>query len=287
MTNAKQIFHDLVSRITLQESPDEIRSIAWILLDKVMNISKADILAAKTVSLTQDGLRTLDESVRRINSHEPIQYIISEASFYGRDFRVGPAVLIPRPETEELVRSVLAWSDTRRNERSPQILDIGTGSGCIAVTLSLEWEGSIVYGSDLSRAALSIASGNAARHGAKVDFLEHDILNHEIPCRNLQVIVSNPPYIPEREKQSMQQNVLGFEPALALFVTDDDPLIFFREIVSKGKNALATGGLLAVEINERFGLEVSEIFMSHGFAEVAVLKDVSDKPRVVKGVKTS
>ncbi len=289
MKNAKSIFHDIVSDITLQESPDEIKSIVWILLGKVLGISQTDILAGKVVSVTPDTTRILKESVKRINNHEPIQYIVGEAHFYGRTFQVDPAVLIPRPETEELIRTVLSWKRTRKGyDKSPlKILDIGTGSGCIAITLSLECEGAGVYASDVSPQALSIAALNARRQEANVNFIEHDILREGIPFRNVDAIVSNPPYIPESEKRFMQTNILSFEPELALFVPDDDPLRFFREIVQKAEEALTTGGLLAVEINERFGREVREVFMSHGFAEVAILADVAGKSRVVKGTKTS
>ena len=292
MNSSKIIFQQLVDKITLRESPGEIRSIAGMLMEKVLGLSSTDIMAGKTILHTPDAIRVLEQYVARINRNEPVQYVLGEAHFYGRTFQVNPSVLIPRPETEELIRMVLLRKNSTnetKNTTGPafRILDIGTGSGCIPITLFLEWPGAEVYASDISAAALSVAEGNAERHHAKINFLRHDILKDEIPLTDLNIIVSNPPYIPEIEKHEMQSNVVQYEPDIALFVSDEDPLIFYREIARKAGVALKKGGLLTVEINERFGKEVSEIFTRQGFIYVEIIPDVSGKERIVKGYRSA
>jgi release factor glutamine methyltransferase len=193
---------------------------------------------------------------------------------------VNSAVLIPRPETEELIselKSILRYSAS--------ILDIGTGSGCISITLALELRGSKVFATDVSDQALSLSKENNTRLGATVQFLKHDILHEEIPFSGLDVIVSNPPYIVFSEKEQMQPNVVNFEPHLALFVPENDPLIFYKKIASKAYAALKAGGLLCVEINERFGGEVAKLFLDSGFEEIKIIRDLSGKERIVRGKK--
>ncbi len=287
MKNSKVVFQELVEKITLKEDPDEIKSIVWILMEHVLEVSPTDILAGKVVSMTPETEQRLDYYVGRLNRNEPLQYVLGEAVFYGRKFEVNPSVLIPRPETEELIRSVMQWRYSAiraKDHQPPRILDIGTGSGCIAITLCLEWEGAEVFATDISTAALSMGVGNAELHGVKVNFIEHDILHDDIPIGNLDAIVSNPPYVAEREKGEMRPNVLEFEPRLALFVPDDDPLIFYRNIVARSKRVLNPGGLLAMEINEKYGQEVSALLRAEGFADVELSTDVSGKERVAKGV---
>lgn len=282
MKNSKLVFQELVEKIALNDYQEEIKAIALILMDKVLGASKTDIMAGKMVSVSEGTLNTLEEYVTRINRFEPVQYVVGEGYFYGRPFKVNHSVLIPRPETEELVRAVLKDENPGKG-KAPKVLDIGTGSGCIAITLFLEHPGATIYASDISVEALSVAGENASFHDARINLARHDILKEIIPFESLDVIVSNPPYVAESERSTIRSNVLEFEPHSALFVPDDDPLIFYREIVKKGKRALRKGGLLSVEINERFGDQVSELFRLNHFAGVEIILDVAGKPRVVIG----
>jgi release factor glutamine methyltransferase len=194
--------------------------------------------------------------------------------------------LIPRPETEELIRVVLSWR--ARQKESPRIvrvLDIGTGSGCIPITLFHEIGDGDFYATDISNAALSVALRNAELLHANVTFIEHNILKEKLPLGDLDIIVSNPPYVTQRESGQMKPNVLNFEPHLALFVPNDDPLMFYREITVRAMEALRPSGLLAVEINENFGTDVARLFRNVGFHEVQVINDISEKSRVVQGAK--
>jgi release factor glutamine methyltransferase len=280
MNNSKTLFQDFLSQMTLNEDKAEIISIAHLVFDRVLGISKTDLLLQKQIPATVNELEKLDSIVKRINQHEPIQYILGEAEFFGRRFKVNASVLIPRPETEELVREVKNFS-----RPAMSILDIGTGSGCIPITLALEISGSKVSATDVSDKALMVAKENAKNLGAAVHFLQHNILTEEIPFRNLDIVVSNPPYIAMSEKESMEPNVKDFEPHLALFVTENDPLIFYRAITFKAHAALKPGGLLCVEINERFGNLVEKLFQDEGFSEVIVIRDLSGKERIVRGIK--
>ena len=284
MKNSKTLFQDFVSRIKLQESRDEIQSIGYLVFETVFGLSKAEILTGKNIT-GESSISRLNEIVLRINAHEPVQYILGEASFYGRMFSVNPAVFIPRPETEELVHVVLDYARLTQ-KKSCRIVDIGTGSGCIAVTLSMELPGADVFAVDVSEGALAVASSNARKFGANVQFRPLDILQQNLGFA-ADIIVSNPPYIELGERASMPRNVVQYEPALALFVDSTDPLLFYKAIVGKAKASLNRNGLLAMEINERLGKEARELFLDHSFQDVQILQDVFGKDRIVKGVLSS
>lgn len=290
MKNSKTIFHDVIDAIELRESPEEIRSIVYFLLTRLFDITKTDILAGKMVTFPQDTVQTLQKAVKRINQGEPVQYIVGEEHFFGRRFHVNPSVLIPRPETEALIRVVLNYRSLlpkNKHKTIPfRILDIGTGSGCIPVTLYNEIPPAReIFATDVSNAALSVAVNNAEINGAKVTFIEHDILKERLPFTGLDVIVSNPPYVTESEKSQMHHNVLGYEPHEALFVPDEDPLVFYREIVAQSQEILNPNGLLGVEINEKYSNEVSELLRNGGFKEVQIELDIAGKARIVYGVR--
>lgn len=215
----------------------------------------------------------------RLKTGEPIQYILGKGPFYGREFIVTPDTLIPRNETEELVHLII-----KENPKPKlRILDVGTGTGCIPISLALELKEPEVYGIDISEEALKIASLNAENLKAKVNFEKCDILTQVPKTRILDILVSNPPYIPIEEKGLMHRNVIDFEPELALFVTDEDPLIFYQKIAEKGKDLLKPGGKLYFEINERYGLLVSELLKILGYQSVKVHKDLNGKDRIVVG----
>jgi release factor glutamine methyltransferase len=257
---------------------------AYIILENMLKVSRTDVLTERDASVTSADENAIRNTVRRINSHEPIQYVFGWTEFYGRRFNVNPDVLIPRPETEELVSLVKEYTK-ERNVSGPRILDIGTGSGCIAVTLALEIPGSKVFATDISEKALETARQNAASLKAVVGFFNNNIIDQDIPVEPLDVVISNPPYIPLSEKPSMKDNVIRFEPSQALFVSDGDPVVFYRAIAKKAFASLHSGGLLAVEINERFGSDVVSILTDLGFADIRILKDLFHKERIVKGIR--
>lgn len=276
MTNSKELFLDLASRVTLAEDKGEIHSLVYLLLEKILNLSKTDILSEKHIKVDQPEL--LESYITRINQHEPLQYILGEAEFYGRIFKVNPSVLIPRPETELLVHEVIQQAKIQKPNLS--ILDIGTGSGCIAVTLALEIKNSEVAAIDISDTAIECAKQNAAQFHANVRFDKHDILSQHINGM-FDFIVGNPPYIAVEEKKEMDANVLDHEPHLALFAPKEDPLVFYKSIAAKSKASLLPGGSVWVEINARFGNEVKEIFELEGFHKARIIRDLDNKDRIV------
>jgi release factor glutamine methyltransferase len=276
MTNSKELFSEVVKRISLPEPKAEIESIVYLLFEKKWRLTRTDILAEKKTTITW---MDVEPYVHRINTHEPIQYILGEADFYGRPFMVNPSVLIPRQETELLVQEIINHTKSRKAPLT--ILDIGTGSGCIAITLALEMN-CVVHAVDVSLNALELAQENATHLNAAVTFSQQDILNEPIN-QKFDLILSNPPYISQGEKQTMKPNVLDYEPHTALFPVGDDALIFYKTITTKAQKALNPGGSLWFEINEHYAKEICEIMEASGFESVTVLKDWSGKDRVVWG----
>ena len=274
MTNSKELFNELVNQVRLDETRDEICSIIYLLLEDKFGLTKVEVMTGKEIEPVK--LDYFKDIIQRINRHEPIQYVLGKAEFYGRGFAVDGSVLIPRPETELLIRAVL-----KEKKFSPTILDIGTGSGCIAITLAVEIPSSEVYAIDISEEALTVAQQNAKNLKAKVNFSKFDILANEKLEHWFDIIVSNPPYIAEREKKEMNSNVLDFEPPLALFVTDKDPLVFYKAIARRGKSLLKPGGKIFVEINERFGKELKQHFRNEGYSNVSIEKDINNKDRIL------
>jgi len=278
MTNSKELFNDLVSRITLKEDKSEIQSIVYLLLEKKLRLTKTEILAGKEIPIVEKA--AFNTSITKINEHTPVQYILGEAEFFGRTFKVNSSVLIPRPETELLVNEIICTYLTPVSNPI-RILDIGTGSGCIAITLALEIPRAIVHATDISKEAIITAMHNAESISASVRFHEHDILNEEISSGSFDLIVSNPPYISEKEKPEMKQNVLMYEPHIALFAPVNDSLAFYKAIASKSKTVLSPGGSVWVEINEHFGNEVADIFKEQDYHSIRIINDLDNKQRIV------
>lgn len=276
--SSRNIFDRLVSEISTVYDNNEAKSISYWLLSHFLNLSKTDIFLDKKT----DKLFDFEEIIIRLKNNEPVQYIIGETEFYGRNFKVTKATLIPRPETEELIQLV---SDRYKNftGESLKILDIGTGSGCIAVSLAKELPVPEVMAFDISEEALKVAEENARMNDAKVSFLKTDVLNIDVAqmSEKFDIIVSNPPYVTNREAEDMQKNVLDFEPHLALFVEDHDPLIFYRKIAELAGKCLNRNGFCVVEINQAFGKETAEVFKETGFSKVEVIKDLSGRDRFV------
>jgi release factor glutamine methyltransferase len=282
MKNSKEIFRDLQKQITLHEDTSEIKSILFLVLESVLGLSQSDIAADRPVLLSESHQKKINAVISRINAEEPVQYILGSTYFYGRKFNVNPAVLIPRSETEILIEEVLKEIDPF----SPgTILDIGTGSGCIAITLAKELPAKRVLAIDVSEGALKTASDNAQQLGASVEFLKVNVLTDNLPALQLDVLVSNPPYVTDSESHTMKKNVLDYEPHLALFVPDHDPFVFYSMIARKGYASLTETGKVFVEINERYGDEVSDIFKDAGFNTIRMVKDLQGKNRIVSASK--
>ena len=266
-------------RHVLQEyySAQEAANLSRIVCCEMLGQSAVDYYLGKDMILSSNEVKELESILSRLCKFEPVQYIQGTARFLQRTFRVAPGVLIPRPETEELVEAVL-------REVSPvsRILDIGTGSGCIAITLSKELPEAGVTAWDISEDALSVARANNDALQAKVRFYRRDVLAYQAEkgeCYD--VIVCNPPYVTEAEKCEMEHNVLDWEPSLALFVPDNDPLLFYRRIAELGSALLAPGGRLFFEINRAFGQAVAVMLREKGYANPRIIKDISGNDRIV------
>lgn len=223
--------------------------------------------------------KKLDIALKRLLDHEPIQYILGKTEFFGLPFKVNSNVLIPRPETEELVEWVL---EDLKNRTGLSVLDIGTGSGCIAISLAKNLPRTKIYALDISVHALEIAKENANLNATKVEFLQTDILMAKDLSRKFNAIVSNPPYVRELEKTHMQRNVLENEPKSALYVKDDDALVFYRKIAELAKANLEEKGAVYVEINQYLGKETEQVFQDQGF-KTELRKDIFGNDRMMKG----
>jgi release factor glutamine methyltransferase len=281
MKNSKILFDDFIREITVSESKEEILAVAYLVFESLFDLSQVDILTGKPFVFQEGDESRLKEILSRINQNEPVQYIVGKTVFYGRNFFVNPSVLIPRPETEELVHALVTEQGKRAG--AFKLLDIGTGSGCIPITIKLELPQAEVFGVDVSEDALATAVQNAKSLYASVNFFICDILREQPNLVDLDVIVSNPPYITVEEKSQMHDNVLSYEPHLALFVEHEDPLIFYREIVKKSKSLLRPDGALWFEINARFAADVKGLMQREGFRGVKIIRDTAGKERFVSG----
>lgn len=276
----RQIEHELQELY----APGEIRSFIRILCEHVCGIPYHRLLLDKDKQLSANEKQAIRRIVERLKQSEPIQYILGEVPFYDLSFTVAPGVLIPRPETEELIDYIIR-SRSARKTGGTRILDIGTGSGCIAVTLARHLPGAEVWAADISEVALDIARRNAVKNGVSVRFCQADVLQQ--PCADTfpgmyDLVVSNPPYVTDSEKKGMQKNVLGYEPSLALFVPDADPLLFYKAISRLGKQKIRAGGFLYFEINARFGKETADLLEKDGYREVRLMKDLYGNDRIIE-----
>lgn len=260
----------------------EVSSFFYILADYYLGYSKTDVLLGMKNNLSESELLKFYYAIKDLKKQKPIQFITGVQYFYENEFKVTENTLIPRPETEELVDLIV--KDNPNFEGT--ILDIGTGTGAIAISLDLKLSNSKVTAFDVSKEALVTAKLNNDDLKAKVDFELQDILNPNYTGEEFDIIVSNPPYVLNSEKLEMQSNVLDFEPHLALFVADNEPLLFYNAIIDFSKNNLKIGGKLYFEINEKYGKETVEQMNLNGFTSVVLLKDMNNKDRMVKGIKT-
>lgn len=335
-SSVKELYRLILKRLSLRlDAPEAAQQAHW-LLEALFASSRMDFMLDKPLQVSAAAVEKLEKVLARLDTHEPIQYVLEQAPFYGRMFRVKPGVLIPRPETEELLHRIvmvhqqgqkfqpakikpskkqpdldqsnlkqptpdqltpdeaaqdkpklrqLAQDQLAQDEEAKEIkiLDIGTGSGCIAISLALELSGSRIFALDISHEALALARENARQLQVDVQFVQSDILEEEAPVPGLfDILVSNPPYIREREAQLMQPNVLDWEPHLALFVKDEDPLLFYRRISFLAQSCLKPGGRIYFEINEACAAEVAQMLRQKGFEEVLIRQDMQGKDRMAE-----
>ncbi|PSK97603.1 peptide chain release factor N(5)-glutamine methyltransferase [Cecembia rubra] len=278
MISIRELFKQYVDKLSSLYPIEEAESLVIWLFEEFLGKKRMDLIRDEQVEKLPE---VLQDALEQLLQGKPIQYILGRAPFYGREFEVSPAVLIPRNETEELVHLIIKENP----KEGLRILDIGTGSGCIPVTLSLEMARPQVFAVDISPEALDVAKRNAFTQHASVEFCLLDILKQEIPFENLDIVVSNPPYVRYSEKGKMHQNVLDYEPHLALFVFDEDPLLFYREIAKKARRVLKPGGKLYFEINEALGADTQKLMEGLGYSQVKVLTDLNAKERMVLGLK--
>jgi release factor glutamine methyltransferase len=275
--SSKEVQQYLLSKLSYPHFPEEKQAIVKLLMLDKYGISAIDLI---TNIETAIDFKTLDEDIKLLNQKVPIQHVVGLAYFLDRPFTVSKDVLIPRPETEELVSLLL--TAYRPQHVNPKILDIGTGSGCIAISMALGIPNAQVVAFDISENALSVARKNGVLNNAKVDFQLHDILREPTTVhKSYDLIVSNPPYVKEAEKVEMDAHVLDHEPHLALFVTNNDPLIFYRRIAAFAAKNLSESGVLAFEINNSLGNETLEEVKKHGFTFSELRQDFFGKDRFI------
>lgn len=265
---------------TLSKAYDaaEAESLFYICLEELKGWKKVDLAMNSNAELDRVELVKWNEVLTQLEQERPIQYIFGNAHFYGLEFFVDENTLIPRPETEELVEWII---NENKGKKDFKILDIGTGSGCIAITLAKNLPQARVYAIDVSKDALAKARGNAVRNGADVTFIEKDILVADSLPESFDVIVSNPPYVRNLEKQEIKNNVLQYEPHLALFVDDNDPLLFYRKIAKLGDSSLTRNGKIYFEINQYLGPQTVTMLQEEGYKNVILKKDIYGNDRMV------
>lgn len=257
---------------------DESAAIGRIIMEDIIGVPAYQLPLNAEVELSDYEETILWETVARLKNHEPVQYVTGKCHFYGRVFKVNPSVLIPRPETEELVDLVI---NRHKDQDDLRVVDIGTGSGCIAISLAAELQTAQVLAVDISDTALAISNENAGLNFVSLKTKLLDITSQPLPTAQFDIIVSNPPYITDSERRLMHENVLEHEPGLALFVPNEDPLKFYAHIAQQGQHALRDGGWIYCEINEHFGAETAALFEKHGYPKVTVHRDMQGKDRII------
>lgn len=258
----------------------EIDSFVYLIFEHILNLSRTKLLISHDLEIKENSYHQILTIISELKTYKPIQYILKETTFFNLPFTVNSNVLIPRPETEELVN----WIIHENKNKAISILDIGTGSGCIAISLAKNLPNSKIYACDISEEALIVAQKNSNLNNASVNFMQLDILNSNIQViEKFDVIVSNPPYITEKEKVLMHKNVLDFEPEQALFVPNEAPLVFYKEIINFGLIHLKPKGSIYLEINEAYGKETALLFNENKFSDISLKKDINEKDRMLKG----
>jgi release factor glutamine methyltransferase len=268
------------SLLTIYPVP-EAGAIAGLVAEHLLHMSPMQLRMQALAAVPQGVAELLPALTARLLAHEPVQYVLGAAHFADMELEVSPATLIPRPETEELVRLI---ETEQRGRAGLRVLDVGTGSGCLALALARGLPGARVLAVDISAEALAVARRNGARYAPAVEFAQLDILTQlpTIGAGALDVLVSNPPYVRESERPLMRENVLAWEPATALFVPDSDPLLFYRRLAELGQVLLRPGGSIYLEINEALGEETAALLVGPGWAEVQLVADMFGRARMVQ-----
>ena len=261
----------------------EAESFFYLILEDKHQLRQIDLALNHELNFSESDFLVWDSLLSQLKKEVPIQYLLGKTSFYGLDFEVNENVLIPRPETEELVEWIINENSKTDKTKKLKILDIGTGSGCIAISLAKNLPNAEVYGVDISKKAIVTAKRNAIRNNVDVTFVFLDILKTDELRFNYDIIVSNPPYVRNLEKEEIKKNVLDYEPHLALFVEDSDALIFYRKIAALAKNSLLEGGQLFFEINQYLGKEMTYLLETMNFKNIELKKDIYDNDRMMKG----
>ena len=271
-------YQELWRRLADVYDEGEAKAIARMVYEVGYGLTLSDLLMGRDYEVSH---HELEQILLRLERHEPIQYVLGETEFCGRPIYVGPGVLIPRPETEELCRWIVENEVSKVKDEALSILDIGTGSGCIAITLAAEMPKARVTAWDISEEALKVARRNAAHHHVDVTFEQVDILRSQDPLTQ-HIIVSNPPYICNKERAAMAQNVLDYEPHEALFVPDDDPMLFYRAIATYATTGLKKGGRLFFEINPLYADALQDMLSAMQFTQIETKNDQYGKQRMIK-----
>lgn len=261
----------------------EAESFFYLILEEKHKLRQIDLALNHELTFEEDDFVIWEEIVTHLKKEVPIQYLLGKTNFYGLDFEVNEDVLIPRPETEELVEWIINENASSEKSKKIKILDIGTGSGCIAISLAKNLPDAEVFAIDVSKKAIETAKRNAVQNNVNVTFLLTDILETNELKFNFDIIVSNPPYVRNLEKEEIKKNVLDYEPHLALFVEDTDALIFYRKIAELAKKGLSEKGKLYFEINQYLGKEMIALLENMDFKDVELRKDIYDNDRMLKG----
>lgn len=279
----KAVYNYVISQLEQEYPENEVRSMISIALTHFFNYDSAFLAMHPNLRFTESELLKFVFLVKELRTGRPLQYILGESEFYGLTFTVNENVLIPRQETEELVDLIIK---DYKNKESLTVLDIGCGSGCIGVALSRFLNNAQVYSSDVSENALKLAKQNADINKAQLNFIHDNILNPDqgkYP-EKIDIIVSNPPYVRLSEKEEMHRNVVDYEPHTALFVNDDNALIFYEAIADFGKLHLSKGASIYFEINEKKSAEISDLLYNKSYSEIKVIKDLNGKDRFIKAI---
>jgi release factor glutamine methyltransferase len=281
-----QAYFDFVEKLKMIYQEREAENISNWVFENVTHLKRWERRENKNLKLKENDLAKIESYLKELLLHMPVQYVLNQAWFYKMQFFVNENVLIPRPETEELVQWIVSDFKKEKNSKPTNIIDIGTGSGCIPVALKKELPGSNITAIDISEKALSVAKKNAANLKAIIHFLQIDFLNESSwkPLHAYDTIVSNPPYIPINEKEMLSKNVTDFEPGIALFVENNDPYIFYKKISKFGKKHLNERGKIYVEVHEQYAIDVKTIFEKDGYS-AEIKKDIYGKERMVKAEK--
>lgn len=280
----KQYRTEFIQKLSLLNGYGEVESFFYLILQEKHQLKRIDLALNPDLTFSDKEMQLWDSILENLQQEIPIQYLLGKTSFYGLNFQVNAAVLIPRPETEELVEWIISDCVVPQNGKNLRILDIGTGSGCIAITLAKNIRNTQVFAIDISEKALATAQKNAIINDVNVTFIQKNILETEELDLQFDVIVSNPPYVRELEKKEIKKNVLDNEPHLALFVEDEDALIFYRKIAALAQKNLSQEGQLFFEINQYLGNETVDLLKKMNFKDIELRKDIYGNDRMIKAV---